>query len=159
MPTTEPAASTTPVRDLFLADHQRLAALLMKLIAAFEANDREDVASLWTELESGLLAHLEAEEAIMIPALVRTCARDARVILEEHRHIRSRLAELGVAVDLHTIRVDTARDFIDELRAHAENEDRLMYRWVEAHFAEPERMSALSELASRLRARRRMTAH
>ena len=158
MPTTEPAPSTTAIRDRFLADHHRLDALLSKLSAAFEANDPEDVAKLWTDFESGLLAHLEAEEATMIPALLRACARDARVIVQEHRHIRSRLAELGVAVDLHTIRLDTARDFIDELFAHAENEDRLLYRWADGHLGEPERVSALSELAARFRARRKIAA-
>jgi hemerythrin superfamily protein len=147
------AAVTTPIRDHFLADHRRLETLVEEVLAAFEANDRQEVARLWTEFELGLLAHLEAEEVHLIPGLLRVCERDARVIVQEHRHIRTRLTELGVTVDLHTIRLDSARDFIDELRAHSKNEDRLLYRWGDAHLDESERKSLFAALAAGLRAR------
>jgi hemerythrin-like domain-containing protein len=146
---------SAPIRDEFLADHDRLEALLERLLAAFEANDREDRARLWSEFESGLLAHMETEEAHLIPALQRVSPMNARIIVQEHRHIRARLTELGVALDLHTLRLDTARAFVDELRAHARSEDRLLYQWAEERLGHVEKASLLQSFAERLRLRQR----
>jgi hemerythrin-like domain-containing protein len=151
---------STLIRDRFLADHQRLDELFARLLGAFEADDRELVASSWTEFESGLLAHIEAEEEFLIPALARSSERDARSILQEHGHIRERLAELGAGVDLHIVRLDAARAFIDELRAHAGHEDALMYRWGDQHLGASERQSLISALVEGARTRlERIRAH
>ena len=144
---------STIIHDHFLADHQRLDELFARLLGAFEADDRELVASSWTELEAGLLAHLEAEEKFLVPALARTSERDARAILHEHRHIRGRLADLGAGVDLHIVRLDAARAFIDELRAHAAHEEALMYRWGDQYLVASERQSLFSALVEGVRAR------
>jgi len=44
------AKVSASIRDQFLADHDRLEALFERLLAAFEANDRGDMARLWTDL-------------------------------------------------------------------------------------------------------------
>jgi hemerythrin superfamily protein len=148
----ELAVVTAPVRDRFLADHRRLESLLEELLAAVEANDRPEMSRLWGELESGLLAHLEAEETHMFPALLRVSERNARFLVQEHQHIRRRLAELGVAVDLHSVRLDSVRDFIHELRAHAASEDQLLYKWADTHLDEPHRASIIEALTAGIRA-------
>ncbi|HVJ93862.1 MAG TPA: hemerythrin domain-containing protein [Labilithrix sp.] len=145
--------ASVPIRDQLLEDHAQLERLFERLLAAFAANDREEVARLWTEFELGLLGHMKAEEADLIPMLEHASPRNARVVIQEHRHIRSRLAELGVAVDLHTLRLETARAFIDELRAHARNEDRILYQWAEERVGPAEQLSLFESLAARLRAR------
>jgi hemerythrin-like domain-containing protein len=147
------AKMSAPIRDRFLADHDRLETLLKRLLAAFEANDRDDIAQLWTEFESGLLAHMAVEEACMIPALQRVSPTNARILIQEHRHIRTRLTELGVAIDLHCVRLDTARAFVDELRAHATSEDRLLYQWADDRLDHAEKESLLESFAARLRVR------
>jgi hemerythrin superfamily protein len=139
----------SPIRDRFLADHQRLESLLQRLVAAFASNDREDMARLWAEFDAGLLAHMEAEEKHLIPALLRAGAREARILVQEHRHIRARMTELGTAVDLHLARLDSVRDFIDELRAHAQSEDRILYRWADEHFDDPGRASVIDALTKK----------
>ena len=48
----------------------------------------------------------------------------------EHARIRQLLGELGVGVDLHLVRLELAREFIDFLRAHARREEALLYRWA-----------------------------
>ena len=123
------APKSTEIRTLFLADHRRLDALLERLISAFEANDREDVQALWTLFERGLLAHLEAEENALIPALRSTNPTEADALLREHAHFRDRLAELGAGIDLHIVRLETARAFAAELLKHADREDQILYRW------------------------------
>jgi hemerythrin superfamily protein len=125
------AANSTEIRNLFLADHRRLDALLEQLIAAFEANDREDVQALWTLFDKGLLAHLEAEENVLIPSLRSTNPTEADALLREHDHFRDRLAELGAGIDLHIVRLETARAFASELLKHADREDQILYRWTD----------------------------
>ncbi len=144
------SSETVTIRDHFIADHVRLETLLGKLLAAFEANDREDIQSLWTDFESSLLVHLEAEEKHLIPALLRARERDAHAILAEHRHIRGRLAELGTGIDLHIVRCDAARAFIEELRAHARHEDSL-YQWADERLGESERASLIGALVEKVR--------
>jgi hemerythrin-like domain-containing protein len=137
---------STALRDRFLADHNELEDLFAGLLDAFEANDREGVALLWNEFDERLTKHLAAEERFMIPQLFASRPRDARTIMEEHRHIRSRLSELGFGVDLHIVRLETARGFIDELRAHARHEDDVLYRWADEHLAAIDRTTVLSKL-------------
>lgn len=157
---TQATVPSTAIRDHFLADHQRLEEIFARLLDAFKADDRELCASSWTAFEAGLLAHLEAEEKFLIPALARSSERDARAILAEHRHIRERLAELGVGVDLHIVRLDAARAFIDELRAHADHEEALMYRWGDLHLSASERQSLFNTLVEGARTRlERIRAH
>lgn len=53
-----------------------------------------------------------------------------RSILTEHRRIRELVAELGVAVDLHTARKDAVLRLVRLLREHAQAEDRSLYGWL-----------------------------
>ena len=146
MPMQTAAHPSAGLRDLFSADHEELEDLFGALLDAFEANDRQGVALLWTEFDVRLTQHLAAEERFVLPQLFVSCPRDARTIMEEHRHIRSRLSELRFGVDLHTVRLETARGFVDELRAHARHEDGVLYRWAEEHLAAIDRTAVLSKL-------------
>jgi hemerythrin-like domain-containing protein len=139
------------VRDRFVTDHRELEDLFAGVLDAFEANDHEGVGELWTAFEDRITKHLEAEERFMIPQLFLSRPREARTILEEHRHIRTRLVELGCRVDLHTLRLETARGFIDELRAHARHEDNVLYRWADEHLAAGEQRTLIDGLTPPLR--------
>lgn len=131
------------VRDGLVADHERLEGLFHEILSAAEKDDRERVAALWTRFDRELVKHMETEERFLISHLLRGNQRAARVILEEHRLIRSRLVELGTSVGLRGIRRDTARDFIDELRAHAKHEERVLYSWADEHVPEEDKRSIL----------------
>lgn len=150
-PLQSPIASNraTPAQGLratFTRDHERLEKLYLDLLAAFEANDREGVAALWTEFDKGLTAHMAAEEAHLFPRFSRDHADAAAALRAEHASFRSRLAELAVWVDLHLVKDDQARAFIDELRAHAKAEDALMYPWAEGALSESERGDLVAKL-------------
>ncbi len=122
------SVSSQPISDYFLGDHRRLEIVFQQVLAAVEGDDRACLSPAWSDFELGLLTHMRAEEAYLLPALLESSPRDARAIVTEHQHIRSRLLDLGAAVDLHTLRFETARGFIDELRAHARREDAILYR-------------------------------
>ena len=126
------------VRDRFLNDHLELEDLFAGVLDAVEANDREGIAELWPMFDERITKHLDTEERFILPFLFTSRPRDARAILEEHRHIRSRMVELGCCVDLHTLRLEIARGFIDELRAHAHHEDQALYGWAEEHLSASE---------------------
>jgi len=132
MPVTE-SPSSRPISDHFLGDHRRLEIIFEQVLAAVADGDRERLSLAWSEFETGLLTHLTAEETYLIPALLKSSPRDAQAIVTEHQHVRTRLAELGAAVDLHTLRLEAAKGFIDELRAHARREDVILYRWGDEH--------------------------
>ena len=138
------------LRDRLLEDHTRLNGILTRLLSAFEANDREDMAALWNQLEAGLTTHMAAEEKFLLPVLARTEPAEARELLLEHAEIRSRLLELGVRVDLHTIRLDTGRELIDLLRAHARREDEILYELADKNVDAETRASVLRALGAAL---------
>jgi hypothetical protein len=135
------------IRDRLTADHARLDDLLAQLLVAFEADDREQIQALWTAFEAGLVTHLEAEERFLIPDLLRRRERDARTILAEHTHIRTRLCELGAGIDLHIVRLSAARAFAFELRAHACHEEGI-YAWADENLGEPARASLSGALGA-----------
>jgi hypothetical protein len=141
------SAVTTLIRSHFLADHQRVETLLEALLAALAANDLPNALQAWTGLESGLVAHLGAEETLLIPALLVARERDTRVLVQEHRHIRARLTGLGSGLALGIMRPSTLRDFVDEMRVHAKTEDRLLYQWADVHLDDAGRTAAIDALA------------
>lgn len=135
-------------RAFLEGDHARLERLFLDLLAAFHAGDREGVARLWTEFDQGLSSHLQAEEAWVLPKFREVNEAEARALLADHDKIRRRLAELGVAVDLHLIHEDMARQFIDDLRKHAAREDALLYKWADQE-APPEAQKGVVEHVKR----------
>ncbi len=139
--------SSTAVRDRFLADHRELEKLFTRLLAAFEVSDCEGVTTLWVDFADRMTKHLDVEERFMIPGLFAVRPRDARAILAEHRHIRSRLSELDCRVDRRIVRLARAAGFVEELRAHARHEEEVLYRWADDHLAVGERSTLFAALA------------
>jgi hemerythrin-like domain-containing protein len=119
------------VRELLNADHATLFRLFDDVLALLEKNDRDVTMRAWKLFESGLNAHLEAEETLILPAFHAADRSEANAILKDHLRFRKTLDELGIAVELHTLRADVAKIFIDDLKAHAEREDARMYLWAE----------------------------
>jgi hypothetical protein len=150
---TDPVPTQTALREHLLADHRSLEQEIDQLVAACEANDHSRMETLWTDFETRLSTHLEMEELHLVPLLLERNRRAGSAIIEEHKHIRRRLAELGTAVDLHQVRLEGLRRFLDELRAHAKTEDSLMYRWADEQLAEQAKGTLLSDLGEALRTR------
>jgi hemerythrin-like domain-containing protein len=148
---TTPTPSSRPISDRFLSDHRRLEVVFEQVLAAVAADDQESLGLAWNDFETGLLAHLDAEEKYMVPAILESSPRDAQAIVSEHRQVRSRLADLGAAVDLHTLRLETARGFIAELRAHAKREDALLYRRADESLHQADRTSLFAALTQGVR--------
>ncbi len=136
----------TSIHDVFAADQKRIEDLLERLLVSLATDAPQEPLTLWTELASALLAHLETEEKHLLSELLRARERDARVLLREHRHIRTRVIELGSGLRSRTVHPEDVRNFLDELRAHALNEDRLLYSWADARLDDELRASAAEAL-------------
>jgi hemerythrin-like domain-containing protein len=148
-------APNLSIRQHFLDDHRRLEGLMDRVLQACAGGDRQRLAILWDEFDAGLVAHLQAEETLMIPALRQFSERDARALVEEHKHIRERLAELDAAVDLQIVQLSTVKAFIDALQAHAAHEDALLYARSDEVFSTDMHASVIETLHNLAHARRK----
>jgi hypothetical protein len=108
-------------------DHRQLAVLLECLSQAAEACDREALAATWAELEPRLIGHMDAEERYLLPLVEADHPREVKRTLLEHAQIRDRLAELGLAIELHAVRCADIRALTDLLQAHSKHEDDGLY--------------------------------
>lgn len=134
--------------DLLRADHGRLEILLQDLLAAFAADEPDELRRRWNELDRSLTAHMAVEERLILPAFARHDPGEAASLLAEHGELRRELFELGIAVDLHMIREEAGRRFVARLRDHARREDALLYRWASAHVDRDSAASWLHHLSS-----------
>lgn len=124
------------------SSHDRLRERLIRLLEAMAANARDDIATLWNELDNGLLTHMEAEERFVLPQFAHIDRAEARELLRQHGEIREQLLELGIAIDLHYVRFERAEDFVRLLQSHAAREERLLYRWADERLT-PETIEAV----------------
>lgn len=141
--TTRPEPRAPGLRAGLMHQHGVLEALFEQLLAASEANAREDVAATWAQLEHTLEQHLGFEEQAIFPQLAKVEPDEVASLAREHWQLRRSLAELGIEVDLHVVRHASVRELVAALRRHALREDALMYRWAEQHLVSPARARAV----------------
>ena len=110
--------------------HTRLVTLLEGLVAEAKKDDRSKLRPMWATFESALLAHINAEEAELLPPYRRGHPVEAQAIEEDHRFFRKTLVEFGVDLDLHLMKASAVETFGRRLRAHAASEDRELYPWA-----------------------------
>ncbi len=123
------------LRQLLLRDHERLEALFEELLEVFREGHQCEIRTLWTDFESGLIAHFAFEERFLLPLFAEGDPAEAAALRAEHARFCSTVAELGVGVDLHLVPLDLAHELIEALRAHARREDEVLYRWAEREVA------------------------
>jgi len=113
--------------QLLLSDHQRLDALFQRLLDDVQCGDWRVCQATWSSFERQLLEHLETEEKYLLPIFERDYPNETEGLLEEHASIRRLLADLGVRIELHALREQHVRHFIQFLQAHAAREESLLY--------------------------------
>ncbi|HVY41334.1 MAG TPA: YceI family protein [Polyangia bacterium] len=118
------------IRTILGGDHQRLEESFQTIVAAADGLDPSDLHEAWQVFEQRLLTHLEAEEKHVLPTFEKYEPAEAHDILEGHARIRERLLQLAIDLDLHCLRPDRVKGFVDELRAHAAREERVLYPWA-----------------------------
>jgi hemerythrin-like domain-containing protein len=114
-------------RALLEADHRSIDALLLTVVTAVRADDRDAAAKAWTSLEVAVLRHFDIEEMFVFPALASAHGVEVEGLKREHDEIRCLLGEISLAFDLHTVRCATVEDLCSRLRDHAQREEALAY--------------------------------
>lgn len=145
------SGQASDLRTLLAQDHARLEQLFDRLLAAFRADDRDEVATLWSAFDVGLEAHMELEEERILPEFAKVDSLEAAALAREHVAIRNLLNELGIGVDLHSTKAEAVERFIFRLREHAKREDALMYRWACANLQDAVQTSIRTRLLATLR--------
>lgn len=142
------SAGTPPLRDRLLAEQTTLDALLDSVIASLaEPSAPSQAFAVWPNFVRGLVAQLDAEDELVS---AMPYERGARVLVQEHGYIRIRLRELDGALRRGDLRRGTLETFREILRAHARNDDRLLYRWAEDALAGERRKGVLDEVTKRV---------
>ncbi len=134
--------SPSSVASMLMGEHRRLERLFGELLAAFEADARDDAARLWSEFDRSFTDHLTREEKFLLPRIEGAHPRFAAAIRAEHEDLRSKLLALGVGVDLHLTKANAVAEFIATLRAHAAHEETTLYPFAEDEASADPRLAA-----------------
>lgn len=121
---------TSPETKL-LEDHAEMERLLSLLAIAVEANDEsQDLQCTWSQVERLILDHISTEEREFFGLVARAHRAEVEELRADHQHIRRALAELGMQVQLHSVRKPEVDALIAFLRHHSERENQTLYRWL-----------------------------
>jgi hemerythrin-like domain-containing protein len=116
--------------DCLSRHHAELDARAVQLLLRADAGDNHDLAAEWNRLEAELARHFELEERELFPLFQRENPEEVAALRQEHAALRRDLLALGIRADLHLLRAEAVRDFVKDLRAHAQREDEILYRWA-----------------------------
>jgi len=112
-------------------DHKEFEASLERLRAFALADDAELLQGEWNELESAILRHIDAEDMFLLPGFSRDQPDVAATLHSEHAEIRRQLGEVGLALDLHTLRLEQIDALYRAVARHAALEERTLYPWAD----------------------------
>ena len=118
------------LRVLMSDHHRRMEQMCKELLACAYADDSRDLIAQWSELERELLAHIAAEEEIILPGYAHHDPADAQRIRADHEQLRQLATPIGVEIELHEARAERLRLLVAALQHHATNEDSKMYPWA-----------------------------
>jgi hypothetical protein len=116
------------IRAQLAAEHRVLDDLFGRLLHNGHVLSHHDLLLVWCELEHRLLSHMDVEEQFLLPLVEASHYRDVERARAEHVRLRELVCTLGAAIELNTAREPAIRELSQLLHAHAEREDRLLYR-------------------------------
>lgn len=125
--------SRSPVGRVLAQHHREIEEACLAIMSAGFADQPRDLVACWRDVEHQLFDHMMAEEEFLFPAYQRAEPENAQDLRDQHAWLREHAFEIGVAIELHTIRIEQLRQFVNELRAHARNEEASLYSWAERH--------------------------
>lgn len=111
-------------------DHRQLEVLFDDLTSRAEAKQWWLCDEVWDELTKRLEAHMTFEEQEVFPRLLMERPRlldVARKLLRDHDEIRATAFRIGVELQFHRLDRDEIDALVARLRAHAEEENRMVY--------------------------------
>jgi hemerythrin superfamily protein len=125
------AQRLSSLESMLAGDHHRLDRAFQAIVTRAQGGDFQQLEGEWLIFQNALLGHLDAEERHLIPELAKDRPGEAQKLLDDHAHIRARLLELGIDLDIHCLRAERVVAFVETLRAHANREENIFYPWVD----------------------------
>lgn len=119
----------TALIDKLRETHNEIEAMTRDVAASIRDDDRDLMHDDFTVLERELLEHMSWEEMYILPTYEKTFPESAAKLRAEHADFRARLGEIGLAIDLHSVRAAHFDELAARLGAHADHED-VMYQMV-----------------------------
>src|SRR5262249_20871056 len=120
-----------PIGHVLDQHHREIEEACLELLAAGFADEPSDLTRRWGDIEHQLYDHMMAEEHFLFPAYEHADPGNAQVLRAQHRRLREQALEIGVAVELHTVRMAQIEAFVAGLRAHARCEEAGLYGWAD----------------------------
>jgi iron-sulfur cluster repair protein YtfE (RIC family) len=144
------AVTPTPPRIGHVLDqhHREIEAACIALVTDGFTDEPGDLTRLWGDIEHHLYDHMMAEEHFLFPAYQQADPENAQVLREQHARLRQHAMQIGVAAELHAVRVEQIEAFLADLRAHAQCEEAALYRWADRHVAADDRHRMRDYLAA-----------
>jgi hypothetical protein len=134
-----PTPGAPPSGHLLDQHHREIEEACLALLGAGYAGEPGELARGWGEIEHQLYDHMMAEEHFLFPAYQQEEPENAQDLRDQHALLREQALDIGVAVQLHTVRMEQIQAFVAALRAHAQREEASLYRWADRHLADDER--------------------
>ena len=133
-----------------LHDHKRLEARFQRMVETVRTADRPTIQREWDDFERVLLGHLAWEEQSLLPRFGLAKPVEAVLIKQDHARIRALLTDLGLQLDLRSLRAERVDEFMALLRTHSALEERVLYRWAETGVPAHEHEGFLTRLKHQL---------
>ncbi len=129
-----PAARRPLLGRTLRDEHAVLESQLVTMHVAIACDHWAECDAAWPHVERRLEDLLSFEETFLLSyaACGATEAAESDLIKREHDAIRSKLDALGLAIQTHhSGALGDIRALLNELRAHAQREERLFYPWLD----------------------------
>ena len=118
--------------DALVKDHEELAKSVARLDDFVKASDMTCVRDEWELFEPAVLRHIDAEQEFLLPSFEHEDPEEASAIRHEHDSIRGMLGDIGVALELHTLRQEQVVRLRVLLARHVARETSSLYVWASA---------------------------
>ena len=128
------AASAPPSASSLRAEHAFCERLERDLVARAESGDWQACDRGWDRFSAALQRHMCGEERSLFPRLAAASTEGRAVVeklREEHVGFRRSLNQLGIAIELHELRLADVEELVRRLREHAAEENRWLYPWAD----------------------------
>lgn len=109
--------------EKLLATHAEIASAAEDVAAAVREDNRDVMHDDFSVLERRVLDHMSWEEMYILPTYEKSHPQEAAEIRAEHGEFRRRLGEIGIAIDLHSVRASYFDELAARMRAHADREE------------------------------------
>ncbi len=110
--------------------HHQMHRWLVELKAQAARPELGDLREAWNDFERELIAHMDAEEAHILPQFALDNPGEAAFLRDEHRQIREQVAQIGLSADFDCLRSPVVDNLVALLDSHANREDKGLYPWA-----------------------------